>query len=104
MALAFVDLCAEEDIAVGEMRRFEVAARSLALYHLEEGFYATAAICTHEYAQLTLGELEGRRVTCPLHGARFDVVTGRVLSPPAFKPLKTFPTRVRAGRVEVELG
>ena len=102
--MAFMDLCAEGDLPVGEMRRFEVADRSVALYHLEEGFYATAAICTHEYAQLTLGELEGRRVTCPLHGARFDVVTGRVVTPPAFKPLKSYPTRVRQGRVEVEVG
>lgn len=102
--MPFVDVCADSDLPVGDMRSFEVADRLVALYHLEDGFHATAAVCTHEYAQLTLGELEGRRVTCPLHGARFDVVTGRAVTPPAFKPLKTFPTRVRDGRVEVEVG
>ena len=100
----FVPVCAEADLVPGGMRRFDVSGRPVALYRVGAACFATAAICTHEYAQLTLGELEGRRVTCPLHGARFDVVTGRVVTPPAFKPLKTFPTRVRDGRVEVEVG
>ena len=102
--MAFVPVCAEGDLPVGEMRRVDVANQAVALYHLQDGFYATTAICTHEYALLTMGELEGGAVVCPLHGARFDVASGRVLSPPAFKKLKTFPARVQAGQVEVDVG
>lgn len=101
--MAFVRVCAETDVPPGEMKRLDVGELELALYHIGERFYATSAICTHERADLTLGELEGGAVVCPLHGARFDVATGRVLRPPAFKPLKVYPVRVRDGLVELDL-
>lgn len=84
------------------MRRVVVNGQALALYQVDGTYYATAAICTHAEAELTEGRLEGCHVICPLHGAAFDIRTGRVLSPPAFKPLKTRPVRVRDGLVEVE--
>lgn len=99
--MAWVTVCAAGDLAPGEMKSFRAEGRDVAVYHLEDGFYATAAICTHEKAILTKGRLEGGRVACPLHGARFDVRTGRVVTPPAFKPLKTFAVRVEAGQVQV---
>jgi 3-phenylpropionate/trans-cinnamate dioxygenase ferredoxin subunit len=85
------------------MRRFDVAGRPIAVYNVGGTVYATAAICTHEHADLTEGELDGTRVRCPLHGARFDIASGRVLSPPAYKRLPTFAARVAEGRVEVDL-
>lgn len=102
--VAFTDVCAESDVPPGGMRRFDVAGRAVAVYHLADGFCATSAICTHEHSLLTEGRLEGERVVCPLHGARFNVRTGRVLSPPAFKPLKTFPVRLVGGRVQIDVG
>lgn len=101
--MAMVPVCAEADVPPGEMKRLDVGEYELALYHVGERFYVTSAICTHERADLTLGELEDGAVVCPLHGARFDVATGRVLRPPAFKPLKIYTVEVRDGRVLVEL-
>jgi len=101
--MSFAAVCAATDVPPGEMRRLDIGGRPVALYNVDGTFYATAAICTHEHADLTLGTLDGKRVSCPLHGARFDVTTGRVLSPPAYKPLKAFATRVVAGNVEVDL-
>jgi len=102
--VAFVAVAREEDLPVGAMQRFQVGGVPVAVYHLEDGFYATSAVCTHERADLTKGRLDRGRVTCPLHGARFDVRSGRVLSPPAFKPLRTYPVQVRDGTVEVDVG
>jgi len=98
-----IRLCAADALPVGGMRRFDVAGRAVALYHLEDGFYATDAICSHAQAVLTDGQLRGGRVVCPLHGARFDVRSGRVLSPPAFRPLRTYPVQVEDGAVFVEI-
>ena len=101
--MALVPLCAETDVPSGDMKRFDVGEYELALYHVGDRFYVTSAICTHERADLTLGELEEGVVTCPLHGARFDVATGRVLTPPAFKRLKTYPVKLQEGQVLVDL-
>lgn len=101
--MPFVSVCSAADLGPGEMQRFDIGDRPVAVYNVNGQFFVTAAICTHEHADLTEGELDGRKVSCPLHGARFDVTNGRVLSPPAFKPLKTFPARVNGGHVEVEL-
>ena len=43
------------------------------------------------------------RVTCPSHSSQFDVRTGEALSPPAERPLRTFPVKVEGGRVLVDL-
>ncbi len=101
--MPFVAVCSTAEVPPGAMRRFDIAGRPLAVYNVDGAFFVTAAICTHEHADLTEGELQGRKITCPLHGARFDVATGRVVSPPAFKPLKTFAVRVRGDLLEVDL-
>lgn len=101
--VAFIPVCPVGDLAAGDMKRVEIDARAIALYNVGGTFYATAAICTHAEADLTLGELDGCKVECPLHGARFDVTNGRVLTPPAFKKLKTYPVRSQDGHVEVDV-
>jgi len=49
------------------------------------------------------GTLEGTTVTCPLHGANFDVCTGKNLTPPAPEPVASYPVRVQGNEIQVEL-
>jgi uncharacterized protein YbjT (DUF2867 family)/nitrite reductase/ring-hydroxylating ferredoxin subunit len=76
-----------------------------AVYNIEGGFCATQALCTHRQGPLSEGSLDGTTVTCPLHGAQFNVWTGAVLRGPALDPLKTYRVTVDGdiGRVEVPL-
>jgi nitrite reductase/ring-hydroxylating ferredoxin subunit len=60
-------------------------------------------VCTHEFALLSKGYQEGSVVECPLHQARFDVVTGACLSPPAKLDVRTYPVRIVAGEVLVAI-
>ncbi|MGH8312562.1 MAG: nitrite reductase (NAD(P)H) small subunit [Gammaproteobacteria bacterium] len=46
--------------------------------------------------------MEGKVITCPRHGAQFDILTGEVLAPPAYEPVATFPVRVHEGMVQVK--
>ena len=70
---------------------------------IEGGFCATQARCTHRQGPLSEGSLDGSTVTCPLHGAQFNVWTGAVLRGPAKDPLKTYAVTVDGdvGRVKV---
>ncbi|TGD85198.1 non-heme iron oxygenase ferredoxin subunit [Mycolicibacterium sp. CH28] len=75
----------------------------IALYRTDNGdFYATSDSCTHE--QWSLGsdsELEGTEVMCPLHMARFCVITGKALCFPATRSLSTYVVEIEDDSVYV---
>lgn len=56
--------------------------------------YVIDDICTHEYALLSSGFVEGCTIECPLHQATFDIRSGRCLSPPADTDLRTYAVRI----------
>jgi uncharacterized protein YbjT (DUF2867 family)/nitrite reductase/ring-hydroxylating ferredoxin subunit len=93
----------------GEFRIGEVPPGSVllvgdvAVFNIDGGFCATQARCTHRQGPLTEGTIDGSTVTCPLHGAQFNVWTGAVLRGPAKEPLKTYCVVVEGevGRIEV---
>jgi len=75
----------------------------VAVFRIEEGFCATQASCPHRQGLLSEGTFDGTTVTCPLHGAQFNVWTGAVLQGPATQPLKTYSVTIDGdiGRVVV---
>ena len=75
--------------------------RPIALYRLDGKIYALDDVCTHALALLSQGFIEGGAVECPLHGARFDIATGRCLAPPATVDLRTYEVRVEGDEVFV---
>jgi len=98
---AFVRVARVEEIAPGALLRVEVAGRLICLANVGGAIYAVDDDCTHISGPLDQGELEGCVLTCPLHLARFDVRTGRVLRGPARDDLPTFAVRVEGGEVFV---
>ena len=75
-----------------------------AVFNVAGSFCATQAKCTHRGGPLNEGKLDGSTVTCPWHGAQFNVCTGAVLRGPATEPVKTFRVSVEGeiGRVEAQ--
>jgi len=100
----WVRAAARGDLAEGEVLGVEIAGRSIALYAADDGIFATDNICTHAYACLSDGWLDGEVIECPLHAARFDIRTGKVLDPPATEDLKTYPARVVGEEIQIRLG
>jgi nitrite reductase/ring-hydroxylating ferredoxin subunit len=76
---------------------------ALALYRIRGSICAVSDVCTHEYVRLSAGTLAGTVIECPLHRARFDVVTGRCLARPAERDLATYAVRVEGDTVFVHL-
>ena len=100
----WVRAAARADLKEGEVLGVAVAGRQIALYDVDGAVYATDNICSHAYAHLSDGWLDGDAIECPLHAARFDVRTGKVLSPPATEDLKTYLARVVDDRIEIKIG
>src|SRR4051794_40210792 len=88
-------------IPPGEYVQLEQGNTMIAVYNIDGNFYAVEDVCTHDGGGLAGGCLDGDVVVCPRHGARFCLRTGAALSPPAYEPVRTFPTRVVEGVVEV---
>jgi nitrite reductase/ring-hydroxylating ferredoxin subunit len=102
--MALVKACTVGQLKPGEAIRLNLNP-PIAVYRLEDGFYATADTCTHAQSSLSAGDidLEDCTVECPYHGSAFDIKTGRALSPPANVPLKTYAVKVEGGEVLVEV-
>jgi 3-phenylpropionate/trans-cinnamate dioxygenase ferredoxin subunit len=66
-----------------------------------EEYFAVADQCSHARQALSKGKLRGYQITCPLHGARFDVRDGRCLAKPATRPIASYAVTVRDGHVYV---
>src|ERR1700739_496736 len=94
---------ARSDLGEGEVIGVEVAGRSIALYDADGRLFATDNICTHAYACLSDGWLDGEVIECPLHAARFDIRTGKVLDPPATDDFKTYQVRLVGDEIQVRL-
>jgi nitrite reductase/ring-hydroxylating ferredoxin subunit len=99
----WVRAAARSDLAEGEVIGVEVAGHSIALYDADGQLFATDNICTHAYACLSDGWLDGEVIECPLHAARFDIRTGKVLDPPATEDLKTYPVRNVHDEIQIRL-
>jgi len=75
----------------------------IAVYRLGEELFATAGICTHAFARLADGDIEGALVRCPLHQGTFDIRTGAATGPPCAEALATYEVKVEDGIVYVLL-
>lgn len=99
----FVTVTRVQDLEPGEVEVFEVGEEFVAVANIDGDFCAFADVCTHDGGPLVEGDIEGRVITCPRHGARFDACSGDVLSLPAVVPLPTYEIRVVDGEVQVRV-
>jgi nitrite reductase/ring-hydroxylating ferredoxin subunit len=70
---------------------------------LDDGIYAINDVCTHEFAQLSEGFVDGCEIECPLHQARFDLKTGKCTELPAEDDVASYPVKVEGDDVYVGL-
>ena len=91
------------ELPAGQVRRVVVDGRPIALWNTGAAILATDDTCTHEKASLSEGEFDphAAQAACPRHGARFDLKTGKALTLPAYKPLRTYPVRVEGGQIQI---
>ncbi len=76
----------------------------VAVFNVAGSFCATQDKCTHKQGPLSKGKLDGSTVTCPYHGAQFNVCTGAVLRGPAKDSLQTYRVSVQGEVAKVESG
>jgi len=78
------------DVPPGSCRQVDVDGKAVALFNVDGKVYAVGGTCTHRGGPLGEGELNDKVVTCPWHGAQFDVTTGYAVGPPASQNVPTY--------------
>ena len=102
-AVNWTRVAGTEDLPDGEALPIEVMGLKLALYHVGGEWFCTDNVCTHAFALLTEGWLEGHLIECPLHNGQFDVRTGKGMGAPITEDLQTFAVRIEGSDVLVAL-
>ena len=99
--MSWIRVCGEHEMAPGELAVVHDGNTPILVLNHEGRFYAWEDRCSHADFELSAGPFDARAgsIECVLHGARFDVVTGTALCPPAQSPLVKFPVKVEAGAV-----
>jgi 3-phenylpropionate/trans-cinnamate dioxygenase ferredoxin component len=98
----WVDVAPASEFPPGTHRVVDVADVMIAVFNVEGKFYAIEDVCTHDGGILTGGPVNGCIITCPRHGATFDIRDGSALTAPAYEPTASFPVRIQDGMVQTK--
>lgn len=100
----WVEVCAVEDIAQEDVRRFDHNGRTFAVYRSpDDQYHATDGLCTHEKIHLADRLVMDNIIECPKHNGCFDYRTGEAKGAPVCINLKTYPVRVEHGKVLLDV-
>lgn len=99
----WIAVIAANDVPPGTMVPLEIGELKIAIYNVDDVFRATSNICTHQFALLTDGWLDGPLVECPLHGGQFDVTNGKAQGGTVVCDLQTYPCRATDGMIQIRL-
>ena len=97
----FVKVAEVGEISPGDMKPVKVGNEEILLVNVDGNIHACDDVCTHSYASLSEGDLDGEEVQCPLHGAIFNVTSGEVITPPAVESLRLFEVRIEGSDILV---
>ncbi len=81
----------------------DVKGRRIALFNVDGSYYAIDDTCPHSGGPLSEGDVEGRQIVCPWHGATFDLADGSVLAPPADENVVSYRVEVDGDDIKVEI-
>lgn len=76
----------------------------IGLYEVDGEIYALEDICPHGPSLLSRGLAIDGKVKCPLHGAVFDIKTGKCLQGPAERDLQTYLVQIKGDEIFVQTG
>lgn len=104
MFMAKVVVGKTSDVQEGKMVHITAGGKEIVVTKLDGNYYAMDNNCTHAGAELHEGELNNSELTCPWHGAKWDIKTGSLISfPQKLKPLQSHKVLIENGTLYVEM-
>ena len=103
MASEFSRFCEVSELPPETKKAVKINGTWVLVCHTEERLFAVSNVCSHQIKPLVMGRMRNCSITCPVHGAKFDLKTGEAQCLPATKPIPTYEVRVVDGWIEVKV-
>ena len=105
MVVRYAKIARLGEIPPGQLKRVSPQrGEHVLLCNVGGAYYAVKDACTHDGGILGFGDLDNNLIECPRHGAKFDVITGEAVTPPAVTPVHCYPVRIQGEDIEVGIG
>jgi 3-phenylpropionate/trans-cinnamate dioxygenase ferredoxin subunit len=95
----YVEIAPADQLPEGERMFLEVEGRQIVIINLAGKLFAIGDVCSHDNGPVGDGEIEDNEIICPRHGARFDILTGKVTSLPAVVDIPSYPVKIEGGMI-----
>jgi len=95
--IEYVEIAPASELPNGERLFIEIGGKMIVIFNIAGKYFSIADVCSHDDGPVGEGTLEGYNITCPRHGAQFDVRTGKVMQMPAVVDIPAYPVQVRDG-------
>ena len=97
----FIAAAKLDEVPAGTKKLVELNGAEVILCNTKDKIFAVRNLCSHAYEKLDCGRMKNGWISCPVHGARFDLETGAAMNPPAVMPVDVFEVRIEGDTIEV---
>ena len=97
----FLEIAPASELPDGGRLFVEIGGKPIVIFKIAGQFFSIADVCSHDDGPVGEGLLEGYNITCPRHGAQFDIRTGKVVQMPAVVDIPAYPVRVVDGMIQL---
>jgi 3-phenylpropionate/trans-cinnamate dioxygenase ferredoxin subunit len=101
--LEYITIASVEELTKGDRILVEIDGLAIAVFHIGDEYFAISDVCSHDDGPVAEGNLDGKKIICPRHGAAFDLATGKALTLPAVVDIPAYPVRVAEDKIQVGL-
>ena len=102
MTEEFIYVADITDIDLNQSQSVDLNGSDILICHTNNGIFAIEDRCSHADIPLCGGQIIDNFISCPIHGAVFDLTDGSVQSPPAFEDIKTFQVKIEGTSISVK--
>jgi len=97
----FIAAAKLDEVPAGAKKVVMLEGNEIILCNSKDRIFAVRNMCSHANEKLDCGRMKSGWIACPVHGARFELETGRAMNPPATVPIDTFEVRIEGDTIEV---
>lgn len=99
----WIEACRTDEVDEDLPKAVKLNGQEIGIFKLGDELFALEDVCPHAYALLSQGFVEGEEVECPLHGAVFNIRTGKCLRDIGERDVKTYAVKEEDGAVFVDM-